>query len=89
MRDEPRYLIARLFRSADPLVPVLQVVFAASEGEGFVNAVAGMMMDAMHDASGVAYGYCVRPAIDNPGPVEQLLRHARAVALQGEHRKDG
>jgi hypothetical protein len=85
MKDEPRYLVARLFRSADPLVPALQVVFAASEGESFVNMVAGAMMDAMHDASGVDYSYCVRPAIDNPGPVEQLLRHARAVAMQGEH----
>lgn len=84
MTTTPEYLVARIYLKADPLVPVMQVVFDQREGAGYAYVIAGAIVEAMHDTSGQDYDYSVHPAIDYPGPLEQALRAARDIAA--EHR---
>lgn len=76
-----KLLIARIYLEHDPFVPVMQVAFDADEGRSYVGVVGGAIMDAMHDVSGLRYGYEVEEA-DHPPDIRvaPLVVMAREIA---------
>lgn len=74
-------ITVRLFLAEQRTTTLFQIAMPEGEGLEFANMVAGALMDAMHDQSGLNYGYQVDTAamFDAAPALGPLLQHVRGL----------